>query len=339
MEELRGKIAALDAEIMTTVRLQTTGAGSARLELESGKAAIQQLFLRVQEVRRKADASEQMVHEICTDIKSLDYAKRNLTHTITALRRLQMLAAAVEQLRSLCSQRLYRECAHLLLAVAELQAHFEPFRSVPKVDKLHTAIAEIRQTLRTQIFADVNRLSTGADKADGPTGGGGADGGGGGGGGGGGSSDGGQATHSLDQLADACAAVDALGDDVRREMLSWFCNLTLAPYRHSFHPYADGGSLERTELRYTWHRQALHKYAQRYARVFPQQWCMAAVLSIEFCKVTRVHLAEILTEAGRAASLQVGALTHALTKTADFEKEMDALYGTCLLYTSPSPRD
>jgi len=212
-----------------------------------------------------------------------------------------------------CAQRLYRECAHLLLAVGELAQHFEPFRGIPKVDGLHAAIADIKKELRVQIFADVNRLSTGADKEKGD---------------GGDVGDGGAASaQSLEQLADACAAVDALGEGVRREMLSWFCNLTLAPYRHIFHPYADGGSLERTEVRYTWHRQALKKYHGRYASVFPRQWHMAAVLTVEFCKVTRVHLSEILTEAGRSDKLQVGVLTHALVKTSDFEKEMAQLFG------------
>ena len=36
-----------------------------------------------------------MVQEICRDIKKLDYAKKHLTHTITALRRLAMLISAV----------------------------------------------------------------------------------------------------------------------------------------------------------------------------------------------------------------------------------------------------
>ena len=57
-----------------------------------------ELFVKVREIKGKAEQSEQMVHEICRDIKSLDYAKRHLTTTITALKRLQMLVTAVEQL-------------------------------------------------------------------------------------------------------------------------------------------------------------------------------------------------------------------------------------------------
>lgn len=59
------------------------------------KAAIEELFGKVAEIRRKAEASEVMVQEICRDIRKLDYAKKHLTHTITALRRLAMLVNAV----------------------------------------------------------------------------------------------------------------------------------------------------------------------------------------------------------------------------------------------------
>jgi len=38
------------------------------------------------------------VRDICHDIQTLDNAKRNLTSTITTLRRLSMLEAAIHQL-------------------------------------------------------------------------------------------------------------------------------------------------------------------------------------------------------------------------------------------------
>ena len=56
---------------------------------------IQELFAKINEIRRKAEQSEVMVQEICRDIKKLDYAKKHLTYTITALRRLAMLINAV----------------------------------------------------------------------------------------------------------------------------------------------------------------------------------------------------------------------------------------------------
>lgn len=258
MEDLRAKITTLDKEIMDTVRLQTTGSASAQHELEGGKAAVQELFQRVQQIKSKAADSEAMVAEICRDIKSLDHAKRNLTVTITALKRLQMLSSAVQQLAAMTESRRYREAAHLLGAVNQLAVNFEGYRGIAKVDDLVRTIDGIKSDLRKRIFDDVNRLSTGGGQEDGA-------GGGGGGGGDAGPEGAAAGPGSIDHLADACAAVDALGEGVRREMLTWFCNLQFAFYRHTFQPYGEAGSLEKTELRYTWLRRTLKVYQERCA--------------------------------------------------------------------------
>lgn len=46
---------------------------------------------KVREIKTKAEQSETMVQEICRDIKKLDFAKKHITTTITALHRLTML--------------------------------------------------------------------------------------------------------------------------------------------------------------------------------------------------------------------------------------------------------
>ncbi len=77
------------------LRRQTRRRRRRRQDLGAAKAAIDELFGKIGEIRRKAEASEVMVQEICRDIRKLDYAKTHLTHTITALRRLAMLVNAV----------------------------------------------------------------------------------------------------------------------------------------------------------------------------------------------------------------------------------------------------
>lgn len=46
---------------------------------------------KIREIKTKAEQSETMVQEICRDIKKLDFAKKHITTTITALHRLTML--------------------------------------------------------------------------------------------------------------------------------------------------------------------------------------------------------------------------------------------------------
>lgn len=55
-----------------------------------------------------------MVQEITHDVKSLDYAKRHLTLSVTVLKRLQMLVTAVDQLETMSSNKQYKESAQLL---------------------------------------------------------------------------------------------------------------------------------------------------------------------------------------------------------------------------------
>lgn len=89
------QIGRVDAEILAAVRQQSTSGSRARQDLSSAKHTIEELFGRVRDIQRKAEQSEVMVQEICRDIKKLDYAKKHLTSTITALRRLAMLVNAV----------------------------------------------------------------------------------------------------------------------------------------------------------------------------------------------------------------------------------------------------
>jgi hypothetical protein len=46
---------------------------------------------KIREIKVKAEQSETMVQEICRDIKKLDFAKKHITTTVTALHRLAML--------------------------------------------------------------------------------------------------------------------------------------------------------------------------------------------------------------------------------------------------------
>jgi uncharacterized protein YecA (UPF0149 family) len=71
----------------------------------------QELTQKISEMKEKAEQSEVMVQEICRDIKKLDFAKKHITTTITALHRLAMLVSAVEQLQAMAAKRQYKEAA------------------------------------------------------------------------------------------------------------------------------------------------------------------------------------------------------------------------------------
>ena len=80
------------SQVVTSIRDQTRSGVKAKKDLSDAEKAIDELFSKINEIKTKAEQSESMVHEICRDIKALDYGKRNLTTSITTLKRLHMLS-------------------------------------------------------------------------------------------------------------------------------------------------------------------------------------------------------------------------------------------------------
>ena len=64
---------------------------------------------------------------MCKDIKSLDTAKKNLTFSITALKKFIMMLTAVDQLKDCCRKRNYKEVANLISAYDELSIYFKKY--------------------------------------------------------------------------------------------------------------------------------------------------------------------------------------------------------------------
>ena len=124
------QISDLDEEISKTVQAQSEAGHQATRDVDEAKAAIRELFEKIRDMKAKAEQSEVMVQEICRDIKQLDFAKRHLQTTITALKRLHMLVTAVDQLQGVAKAKHYRESANLLDAVRQLLTHFESYAQV-----------------------------------------------------------------------------------------------------------------------------------------------------------------------------------------------------------------
>ena len=65
---------------------------------------------------------------MCKDIKSLDIAKKNLTFSITSLKKFIMMLTAIEKLRDSISQKKYKDIAMLLEAFDELGIYFKKYK-------------------------------------------------------------------------------------------------------------------------------------------------------------------------------------------------------------------
>ncbi|KAG9619245.1 hypothetical protein KCU64_g22307, partial [Aureobasidium melanogenum] len=123
----------LDHHMRRMVARQAESDADSVRHITQAKEELGHVFGRIDRVRARALDTERAITDMTADIKRLDQTKRNLTLSMTALKRLQMLTTAYEQLRLLASTRQYRDCAHLVSAVVQLMAHFKTYRSINQI--------------------------------------------------------------------------------------------------------------------------------------------------------------------------------------------------------------
>nr|XP_011467639.1 PREDICTED: vacuolar protein sorting-associated protein 53 A isoform X2 [Fragaria vesca subsp. vesca] len=251
---------------------------------------------KIREIKTKAEQSETMVQEICRDIKKLDFAKKHITTTITALHRLTMLVSAVEQLQVMASKRQYKEAAAQLEAVNQLCSHFEAYRDVPKITELREKFKNIKQILKSHVFSDFSSLGTGKESEE---------------------------SNLLQQLSEACLVVDALEASVREELVNNFCSRELTSYEQIFEG-AELAKLDKTERRYAWIKRRMRTNEEIWT-IFPSSWHVSYRLCIQFCKKTRKQLEDILNY--QKEKPDVGTLLLALQRTLEFEDELAEKFG------------
>lgn len=116
----------LDAEIQVATIKQRDQQSETKQRINALQLELEDLFQNVEKVRVKAENADGVMGGLTGGIRRLDGGKRNLTISMTALKRLQMLsisyllrvadfaATAYEQLLVYSKSRQYKETAQLL---------------------------------------------------------------------------------------------------------------------------------------------------------------------------------------------------------------------------------
>lgn len=302
VSRLRARMKELDDALSQASQDQSLAAHQALADLREAKAAVQQLFHKIHDIRGKAEQSEVMVQEICRDIKQLDYAKRHLQTTLTALKRLHMLVNAVDQLELTASQRNYKEAASLLEAVNQLFTHFDGYANVSKIVELHSTVRTLQEEMGGQIFADFRSIGPLDSLEENFT-----------------SED--ELNALFTNLSAACAVVDALGRTTREKLIRSFCEEQLVAYNRLFGDNGECAGLEQADKRYPWFYHLLTTIEERLERIFPRHWLMSRRICIQFCETTRTHL---LAQIGSHTpeEMDVTLLLKSLQRTLMFERDV-----------------
>lgn len=269
---------------------------------QAAQTELASIFTRISGVRSRAEATEASITAMTADIKRLDGTKRNLTLSMTALKRLQMLATAYEQLRVLARARQYRDASGLLQAVVQLMRHFAAYRGIDQVAALARGVADLQRELLEQVCEDFELAFTRADA-------------------------GGLAPQRRQTLTEACAVMDALGDAARQRLVTWYVNTELREYRQVFRGSDEAGSLDNIGRRYAWFKRMMRVYDEEHASLFPVHWRVGESLAAAFCDGTRDDFKGILERSMRrtdaAGRLDVNLLLSCLQETLDFEQALE----------------
>lgn len=261
--------------------------------MQSAKSELAELFTKIESVRSRAFEIEQNITSMTADIKRLDGTKCNLTLSMTALKRLQMLTTAYEQLRGLAKTRQYNECGGLLQAVLQLMKHFNSYRSINQIATLGRNVADLQRELLEQVCEDFEvcfeRNEIAAKKAI---------------------------------LSEACLVIDAVGSQARARLVTWYINMQLREYRQVFRGNEEAGSLDNIGRRYSWLKRLLSMYQDKHTEIFPKEWQVDRELAKAFCDGTRNDFKKILEKSMRRADgskVDVNLLLSCLQETMDFE--------------------
>ncbi|XP_029665254.1 vacuolar protein sorting-associated protein 53 homolog [Formica exsecta] len=287
VNDMELKIYNIDKDIRSVVRGQTNVGQDGRAALEDAQKVIRQLFVDIKDIKDKAEQSEEVVKEITRDIKQLDFAKRNLTASITALNHLHMLVEGVDTLKVLTQKKQYGEIILPLQAVMEVMQHFNSYMDIPQLKQLSDQVHQIHVELAQQITADFKQAFSG------------------------------QNPKHFNQLTEGCLVLSVLDPKVKKDLLIWFVNIQLQEYAHLFDENQDFAWLDKIDRRYAWIKKHLLDFESKFGTIFPQDWEISERIAVQFCHVTREDLTKLMNK--RRSEIDVKLLLYAIQRTSNFE--------------------
>ena len=121
--------------------------------------------------------------------------------------------------------------------------------------------------------------------------------------------------------------MDAIGESAVNELRVQFCRQFLQSYEEPFAPGKPDSSLENTRRRFAWFKRILKEAttgANATFNLFPEEWQMPQLLAQEFCRITKLHLDEILSQS--ASRLDLRLIIESMQHTIEFEGELHRRY-------------
>lgn len=291
IDTLKKDLAELNNELISSIHEHALLNSELQNEIVKSNSTTMSIISEVATIKEKAEKSENLVYEMCKDIKSLDIAKKNLTFSITALKKFIMMLTAIDKLREYCEMRKYKDVANLLSAFDELSSYFKKYENVSQITELYKEKDAIIRELKLQVEEDFITFTKGSSAL------------------------------KPQSLSEACDVVEVLGPSFKNDIVRKICGLILKPYSETFQTN-ENSSLENTERRYGWLLRSLKEFESQNGTIFPEYWGMICNIIYEFCGITRIQITNMLEKKAMSSDTDVAVLMKALQSTLKFEAKV-----------------
>ncbi|EPZ34552.1 hypothetical protein ROZALSC1DRAFT_26786 [Rozella allomycis CSF55] len=285
--KLKFKNYKLEKEIGEIIRGQG-GAVDGTKELDKAKKAINELYSKILSLKEKLEGI--MVKEVTKDIRALDNAKKNLSSTITILKRSQMLLTAVEQIDQLKED--YFEIFSMVQVAIDLKSYFEPISK--DSNRIKTLLNKTENCLNNLQKRIINEYENSFSRQ-------------------------GHFQGDGKKIVGCGQVADLFGNEFQMKIIEFYCNLQLQDYRALINVSTEISTLENMNRRFAWLKKILKTFEQEHESLFPKGWNVGKHLAELFCIDTKKDIMEVLL---RTEEFQVKVLITALKETVAFETQL-----------------
>lgn len=278
---------------------------------------VRALFDSIHEMKSRADQSAIIIAQITADPQALQSAGSRINGCAKTYESLNGLISTVNELaRELREAEFdyYRTVAELLVDAQSQMANFIHYLAIPQVAFIKQKITAIEKELGRQVqwgFREIGPLASSEKYGH--------------------EQDPSELTWNIDvtPLAQVYLVVDALGEKFRKDLLERFAQLQLIPYEKLFQNGSKYAGIQFLDQRFAWFNYLVGVVNDKLSSVIPSNWFAAYHLFLEFCRRTKNHFIEILSQAERESSAIMADMTliiKTLKSCIDFENKMIASF-------------
>lgn len=196
----------------------------------------------------------------------------------------------MDNLKAFCTQRSYKQAAHVLLSISDLSSYFKDYERIPQISEIIKEKNSIIETLKLQLKDEFSLYFKN------------------------------MSNQSQEVLKDACILVEALGHDFKEKVVNMAVARVLDDYKELFER-RDNKTLESIEKRYVWFGRQLQDFRSTHIAIFPHYWGILCFVVNEFCGITSIHASQILPTIQNNDEMVVP-MIKALQSTINFENAM-----------------